>query len=223
LGEKGITTAWHLHELNPKAAPKVLNILGRRTLLELQGKQSLEGTPSPRKTLFNSRSFGQPVTTKEELREALAYHCGVAGERLRAEGLAAGGLSIYISTSWYVKDSFQTGGAVDLGRPTDDTLAFIRAAHQALEQSFRPGPKYMKAGVMLLDLAPKGQNLFDTPPALGRPNLMTALDEINAKYGSGTARFAAQGEPEASWHMKRSLKSGHLTTSWDELAKVYSH
>ena len=224
LTEKGITTAWHLRGLKPKAAQKILNILGQRTILELQGEQCLEDAPTIRKTLFNSRSFGKPVTTKEGLREALAFHCGVAGERLRAEGLTAAGLSIYISTAWHIKDSLQTGGTIALARPTDDTMIFIRAAHQALEQCFRAGPKYMKAGVLLLDLAPPGRNesLLDPPSDPGRHTLMMALDEINAKYGRGTARFAAQGVPDASWHMKRNLKSGGLTTSWEELPFVKS-
>jgi len=224
LSEKGITTAWHLRELKPKDARKLLNILGQRMILELQGQPCLEEIPTVRKTLFNSRSFGQPVTMKDDLREALAFHCEVAGARLRSEGLAAGGLSIYIATSWHIQESFQTGATINLERPTDDTLTFIRAAHQALEQCFRPGPKYMKAGILLLDLSPPGQkeSLFDQPPDADRQRLMGALDEINAKYGRGTAHFAGQGEDEASWHMKRSRKSGHLTTSWDELAKVNS-
>jgi len=224
LGEKGITTAWHLRELKSKEAGKLLNILGRRTILELQGRPCLKEAPIVRQTLFNSRSFGQPVSTKDELREALAFHCEAAGARLRSEGLAAGGLAIYIATSWHIQESFQTGAAINLERPADDTLTFIRAAHQALEQCFRPGHRYMKAGILLLDLAPPGQSqsLFDQPPETDRGRLMGALDEINAKYGRGTARFAGQGEAGAAWHMKRSRKSGHLTTSWDELAKVNS-
>jgi len=51
---------------------------------------------------------------------------------------------------------------------------------------------------------------------------MAASDEINAKYGRGVARFAALGEPDASWHMKRNMKSGRLTTSWEELPSVKS-
>ena len=225
LEKHGISRASQLRDMDEKKAHKYLNILGRRTILELRGIQCLEEeAPAARKTLFNSRSFGRPVTAKEELKEALSYHCSIAGERLRAEGLATGGLSIYLATSWHIEDSFQTGATINLGRPTDDTLDFIRAAHQALEQCFRQGPQYMKAGVLLLDLTPKGrcEDLFEPPPDSAHRNLMAALDEINAKYGRGMARFAAQGEPGAAWHMKRNMKSGRLTTSWDELPSVKS-
>ena len=223
LEVQGITKARQLRDLDDKRAKKVLNILGQRMIMELRGLQCVaEERLEGRKTLYNSRSFGRPVTEKEELKEALGYHSSIAGERLRAEGLAAGGLSIYLATSWNIKDSFQTRAAVNFGRSTDNTRDFILAAHQALEQCFRPGLKYAKAGVMLLDLAPKGrnENLFEPPPGEAPRNLMAALDEINAKYGRGMARFAAQGEPKAAWHMKQNLKSGRLTTSWEELPAV---
>ena len=226
LRDHGIVHARQLRELDDQTAQKLLNILGQRTILELRGIQCLEEeTAAPRKTLLNSRSFSRPVTEKEELREALAYHCSVAGERLRAEGLAAGSLSIYLSTSWHINDSFQTGAAIDLGGYTDDTLAFIRASYEALERCFRPGPKYMKAGILLMDLGDPNRRpagLFEAPKDERRRNLMSAVDEINAKFGRGAARFVAQGEPDASWHMKRNMKSGRLTTSWDELPSVKS-
>ena len=224
LRERGIANARQLREMDDQTAKKLLNILGQRTMLELRGIQCLEEEPpAARKTLFNSRSFGRPVTQKEELKEALAYHCSIAGERLRAEGLTAASLSIYLATSWHIDDSFQTGASIELGGRTDDTQAFIRAANEALERCFRPGPKYMKAGILLMDLGdPKRRatGLFEPPQDERRRNLMSAVDEINAKFGRGTTRFAAQGEPDASWHMKRNLKSRNYTTDWEELAEV---
>jgi DNA polymerase V len=226
LEKHGITKARQLLDMDDKTADTFFNILGKRTILELRGVQCLEDeAPVARKTLFNSRSFGRPVTEKEELKEALAYHCSIAGERLRAEGLTAGSLSIYLATSWHIEDSFQTGATIDLGGFTDDTLAFIRAAHTALEQCFRSGPKYMKAGILLMDLGDpkrKSTGLFEPPQDERRQNLMSAVDEINAKFGRGATRFAAQGKPDAPWHMKQNLKSDRLTTSWEEFPLVKS-
>jgi DNA polymerase V len=224
LEQRGITNALQMRNLGVKEAKKLFNVLGQRTILELQGIQCVEEEAlSARKTLFNSRSFGRPVTTKEELKEALAYHCSIAGERLRAEGMTAASLSIYLATSWHIEDAFQTGATMNLATATDDTLIFIRAANEALEQCFKPGPKYMKAGILLLDLGERDRQnvgLFEPVQDERSQKLMSALDEINAKFGRGTARFAAQGEPDASWHMKRNLKSGHLTTKWEELPTV---
>jgi len=43
--------------------------------------------------MVSSRSFGERVTEKEHLAEALAMHATLAGERLRKEKLEAGGMS----------------------------------------------------------------------------------------------------------------------------------
>jgi DNA polymerase V len=224
LADHGIFTASQLRDMNDKTSKKIFNILGRKTLLELRGIQCLEEeSPTVRKSLFNSRSFGRPVTEKEELKEALAYHCSLAGERLRNEGLTAANLSIYLATSFHSDDSFQTGASMDLGCYTDDTLAFIQAAHDALDKCFKSGPKYMKAGILLMDLSDPNQraaDLFESPRNERRRNLMSALDKINSKYGQGKAKIAAQGKPEAAWHMNQTKKSRKFTTNWEELPRV---
>jgi DNA polymerase V len=75
LEKQGITKARQMRDLDNKSAKKIFNIIGQRTILELQGVQCLEEeVAETRKTLFNSRSFARPVIKKEELKEALAYH-----------------------------------------------------------------------------------------------------------------------------------------------------
>jgi len=227
LRSKNIRTARQLRDMDSKTAKKTLNVLAQRTILELQGIQCMEEDQvSDRKTLFNSRSFGRSVVDKEELKEALAYHCSIAGERLRADGLVAGSLSIYIATGWHIENPFQAGITVSLGGHTSDTLAFIQAAHKALDNCFRSGPEYKKAGILLQDLRAPGKmatDIFDPPQQDSRRRgLMAALDEINGKYGRGTTWIAAQGSPKASWHMNQNLKSGRMTSSWEELPVVKS-
>ena len=225
LEEIGIIKARQLRDLEEGTSRKLFSVVGRRTIQELRGRQCIEDDPAPvRQSLFNSRSFGRPVADKEELLEALSYHCGIAGERLRAEGLTAGSLSIHLATSWFGEQPFQTGSTIEFGRFTGDTRIFMRAAKEALGRCFRSGIKYAKAGVLLQDIGPAQRqsiSLFDEisePEAQG--GLMLALDEINRKFGKNTIRLGAQGEPDATWHMKRNMKSRNYTTDWGELAEV---
>ena len=67
----------------------------------------------------------------------------------------------------------------------------------------------MKAGVMLLDLVPEGQEqgelaLDDYAEASGR--LMGAVDAINDRYGKGVIRVASAGVQvrKREWEMRRS-------------------
>jgi DNA polymerase V len=74
--------------------------------------------------------------------------------------------------------------------------------------------------VALLDLRPASQmqmSLF--PTAHNRQSLMQVMDRINATFGRGTLRSAAEGIRPA-WRMKRERMSPAYTTRWDELALV---
>ena len=57
-----------------------------------------------------------------------------------------------------------------------------------INASYRPGISFAKAGVMLVDLKSEGlvQHELDLEPEpAARGHLMTALDELNERYGPG--------------------------------------
>ena len=87
---------------------------------------------------------------------------------------------------------------------------------------FKPGYDFMKAGVMLLDLVPEGQEqgelaLDDDAEASTR--LMGAVDAINDRYGKGVIRVASAGVQvkKREWEMRQELRTPRYTTRWDEL------
>ena len=185
-----------------------------------------EVLPSPRKTLINSRSFGRRVRRKEDLAEALAMHCAISGERLRAEGLEAFGLAVHMETSRYGDRPWsEIGASVRFPFPTSLTSDFIRAANEALGKCYKSAD-YMKGGVMLFDIVSKDSRQLTLAEVCASPEktrerkLMEAMDHINDKHGRDTLHFAAQGANNAFWRMQRNLMSRRFTTRWDELLTV---
>ncbi len=69
---------------------------------------------------------------------------------------------------------------------------------------YRPGHRYAKAGVMLMDLRPASTeqlslNLASDPSEAepqGRTRLMGALNTINQRWGRGTLHLPAQAGPD---------------------------
>ncbi len=229
LEAAGIVNARQLRNLDPDRALTLLSVTGQRTVYELRGQPCFrpEDTPTPRKTLVSSRSFGRRVTRKEDLAEALAMHAAIAGERLRAEGLVASALSCWAETSRHQETPYHSIGChVCLPIPTNATFDFVRAAHQALDQCYRPGHAFMKSGLMLFGLEDARFRQGTLAEAANEARagrhraLMAALDGINAKYGAGSLRTAAQGNRNAFWKMRREMLSGHFTTRWDDLPWV---
>ena len=80
---------------------KVLNSPGLKIIEELRGKQcyTLETNPDSRKSVVSSRSFGEPVTEKKHLREAITTYCSRASEKLRKQELVASTLTVFLMTN----------------------------------------------------------------------------------------------------------------------------
>jgi DNA polymerase V len=80
----------------------------QRLVLELQGKPcfALELYPSSPKSITVSRSFGRPITTISELREAIATYASRAAEKLRLERLTADAIQVFAKTSRFKEDYY---------------------------------------------------------------------------------------------------------------------
>jgi DNA polymerase V len=93
---------------------------------------------------------------------------------------------------------------------------------EAVDRLFRPGFKYSKAEVLLMDLRQPGEfndDLFAQSQPVAAGKVMGVLDEINGRWGRGTLRAASvPAEPE--WAMRRELMSRSYTTRLDELWRV---
>lgn len=109
---------------------------------------------------------------------------------------------------------YANGVVVDLPYPTDDVRVLTQAATDAVERVFRPGFKYSKAEVMLLNLCQPGEfteDLFARSQPGEATKVMSVLDAINSRWGRGTLRVASvPATPE--WAMRRNMKSQSDTT-----------
>lgn len=114
---------------------------------------------------------------------------------------------------------YANGVLVELPYPTNDVRLITKADTQAVERLFRPGFRYSKAEVLLMDLRQPGEFTDDlfahTQPAMA-DKVMSVLDEINDRWGRGTLRTAAV----PAWGMCRELKSSSYITRLDQLWTV---
>lgn len=172
-----------------------------------------------------NRAFGQRITDKSELRQAVAKYVARAGEKLRGEKRLVRVIQVFIRTGVFNPNDPQYSNAlsVELPYPTDDTRDLLEAADVLFSRIYRAGYRYAKAGVMLTDFFEQGayqHDLFkNSPERLHSKALMEVLDRINHS-GKGTVFFASQGiTPQ--WSMKREHLSPAYTTRWSDLPIVY--
>jgi DNA polymerase V len=108
------------------------------------------------------------------------------------------------------------------GYLTNDVRLMTKVANEAVNRLFRPGFKYSKAEVLLMDLRQLGEftdDLFAHSQPVMADKVMNVLDEINGRWGKGVLRLACV--PAApGWAMRRDLMTQSYTTRVDHLWTV---
>lgn len=129
-------------------------------------------------------------------------------------------LRLFIRTDPFAQDAPQksVSGSASFHRPTSDTRDIAAAVLRIFDRIWRDGYGWRKAGVLLLDLGAPGHapaSLFDVIEAPD-DGLMSAIDQINARYGRGTARLGL-AQKDGEWHMRRENLSPSFTTRWSDI------
>jgi DNA polymerase V len=159
----------------------------------------------------------------QDIKEAISLFTSIAAEKMRKQKSAARLLTVFLRTNPF-KDTpqYHNGCMVELPVPTQITSELLGYASKAVEQIYREGYIYQKAGVMLTDFVPYSAAqfaLFDSENRQKTARLTEIIDKINAQMGSGTLFFASTGIKRL-WRTRRDMESPHYTTNWDELPKV---
>ena len=203
-----------------------MGIVGVRIMYELRGLSCLplEAIAPPQKNMICSRSFGKPLTTLVQMHEAIAHHAARAAAKLRHGKLRASVLGVFLTTNRFKPDDPQYSNSVTVSLPTatNNSQILIRYAKFCMSSIFREGFSYKKCGVSLNDLSSVDAVQLDLlSTAIDPPNekLMTVIDSLNRRYGSGTIRFASEGIGQ-DWKMRSDLRSPRYTSRWDELLVV---
>ncbi|HET6990231.1 MAG TPA: DUF4113 domain-containing protein [Bacteroidia bacterium] len=176
-----------------------------------------------RKHIASTRSFGRNVTDIEDLREAIATYVSWAAVKLRKQKSATCGLYIFIQTNKNQYRPQQHEGVYrELPVATDSTPELIRYATEMLQDLYREGNIYKKAGVMFSRIVPRESvqlNVFDTIDRTKFNRLMNVLDVVNMRDGQGMLKFAATGTTQ-NWMMRSGMRSPQYTTKWGDILKI---
>jgi DNA polymerase V len=225
-----IENAWQLRQMNEEWARKNLGgVVGVRLLKELKGFSCIEMKDplENKKMIATTRMFGKPVYELPELKEAIASYASRAAEKLRRQYCATKHIDVFIISR---PDTQKPGDYYTETRhlhcllpiATSDTQEMIRCAKQLIQQLYRPGLKYIKAGIILSDLVPDNAiqgNLFSPFTETRQKILMNALDNINFSMRDDAVRYASTGV-KRNWKMRQEKRSNRYTTSWEELFEV---
>ncbi len=206
--QNGIYNAKQLKNKSNTWIKKSSNVLSSRTAMELRGVSciDLETTNSKRKSCVVSRSFGKRVEHFQELKEAIVGYALNASEKIRSESLVTKSITVFIRTSPFQSryGFYSNSKTIDFPIATNNSIEIVKAALNALENIFKNGYRYQKAGVMLSHLSEStnNKNLFSSERDEKIKNLMKSIDNTNYRYGRSTLSLASAGVHK-KWNSKR--------------------
>jgi DNA polymerase V len=203
-------------------------VVGARLIRELKGiaSKDLEEELVNKKMIATTRMFGSAVSNINDIKEAIATYTSRAAEKLRRQYSAAKIVSIFVVAKGEDHNVNYRGAThstyTTLPTATSFTNELIKAAVTMVDQLYKPGTFYKKAGVMLSGITPDHSiqgNLFQTESKNSERKLMEMIDNVNFSQRDDVLKFAASGTTR-DWKMRQELRSGRYTTRWDELFVV---
>ncbi len=222
LTNEGINTAAQLSAQSPKYIRQQFSVLTERTVNELNGISCLswDEVKSPKQEIFSTRSFGQRITVKDELRAALTTHAAIVGRKVRRQNSLIKKLVVFASSSPHDERYYKQTIVYSFIMPTDNTCEMANGINQVIDNLYSTDVKFYRCGVGAIELT----NRNFTQPDLFMPdhtnsNLMKCLDNINYKYGDSMLTLAAEGH-EKKWQMRREFLSPQYTSQWRDIPKI---
>ena len=224
LNDLSIYSSYDLMKMDTRLIRSKFSVVLERTVRELRGEQCLavQNDREPKKQIIVSRSFRERTGDFNQLKPLISNFAVRAGEKLRHEGQKCSQVSVLIATSPFSKQAQYRGfHSIQFSNPVNDTRSILAGANQALQDCFRQGYAYAKAGVLLSQFSHSSviqRSLFDDLHKSfyqkQNEDLMRCIDLMNAE---GVQVYYASQCPGQALPMNKKMMSPKYTTSWLEL------
>ena len=224
LNDLSVYSSYDLMKMDTRLIRSKFSVVLERTVRELRGEQCLavQNDREPKKQIIVSRSFRERTGDFNQLKPLISNFAVRAGEKLRHEGQKCSQVSVLIATSPFSKQAQYRGfHSIQFSNPVNDTRSILAGANQALQDCFRQGYAYAKAGVLLSQFSHSSviqRSLFDDLHKSfyqkQNEDLMRCIDLMNAE---GVQVYYASQCPGQALPMNKKMMSPKYTTSWLEL------
>jgi DNA polymerase V len=224
LNDLSVYSSYELMKMDTRLIRSKFSVVLERTVRELRGEQCLavQNDREPKKQIIVSRSFRERTGDFDQLKPLISNFAVRAGEKLRHEGQKCSQVSVLIATSPFSKQAQYRGfHSIQFSNPVNDTRSILAGANQALQDCFRQGYAYAKAGVLLSQFSHSSviqRSLFDDLHKSfyqkKNEDLMRCIDSMNAE---GVQVYYASQCPGQVLPMNKKMMSPKYTTSWLEL------
>ena len=137
--------------------------------------------------------------------------------------MVAKSITVFVRTSPFQRNFgyYSNSKTIDFPIATNNSIEIVKAAVSILENIFKNGYRYQKAGVMLTGLSndTEKKNLFSSERDEKINKLMKSIDNTNYRYGRSTLSLASAGVHK-KWNMRREYSSKIDTADFYCMPKI---
>lgn len=195
LHSLNIKSVFDLAIADPAFIQSQFSVVMKRTVLELQGTAciELEEVAPDKKQIVSSRSFGQRVTDKDALSEAMSSYIQNAVKKLRRQnGLTGCVIAFAHSNPFDTKRPFyKSSVSVSFPEPTDSAAQIIKSVLKQIDKVYKEGVEFKKCGVILTCIESKSRYvpdlLADYDLIQRNESLQSVLEQVDAKFSKKLA------------------------------------
>ena len=223
LATKGCKNAYDFTQLPESWVKSNMSVVESRLQRDLLGIPTLDlEVQKSKKSIATTRTFEKPLKELDKIKERISTFSFVSGEKLRRQNSHCHMIIVILRSNYFREDLKQhyATKVISLPYPTNSSLVLSNYAIKAIEEVFKSGIAYKKAGIILTGLVPSNNyqlNIFDWENSNHQP-LMKAIDKINYRF-SNKIKLANQ-DLKKTWKMKQDHLSPNYTTNLQDIIKV---
>ena len=223
LALKGCGSAYEFARLPERGVKSNMSVVESRLQRDLLGIPTLDlEVQKSKKSIATTRTFEKPLKELDKIKERVSTFAFVSGEKLRRQNSHCHMIIVILRSNYFREDLKQhyATKVISLPYPTNSSLVLSNYAIKAIEDVFKKGIAYKKAGIILTGLVPSNNyqlNIFDWENSNHQP-LMKAIDKINYRF-SNKIKLANQ-DLKKTWKMKQDHLSPNYTTNLQDIIKV---
>lgn len=224
LKAKGCKTAFDFVELPDDWVRKSFSITEWKLKKDLEGISKIKlDEVKTKRAIATTRSFEYTFSDIENIKERISTFATSCAEKLRKQGSSCHVIYVILSSDRHKKDfeQYKASKAVSLSYPTDSSLIISSEAVSAVENIFKKGIKYKRAGVIVMGLVPTNNHqlqMFENENPKHKP-LMRAIDSLNTKYANYKVKLGNQ-DLKRTWKMRQERLTPRYTTNINDIIFV---
>jgi len=224
LKNKGVLKAYDFTQLSDEWVRRQMSVVGLRLKYELLGKPMLnmEGKKD-KKNIATTRTFEHNYTAFSDIKERVSTFAVTCAEKLRRQKSNCNAIMVFLHTNGHRQDlpQYDRNIVIKLPYPSNSSIELSHFANRALQQIFRQGYSYKKAGVIVMDITPEKERqlkLFENSNPKHKA-LMATMDKLNKSIGQNKIKLGSQ-DLDRTWKMHQERLSPRYTTRLNDIITV---